>query len=61
MGKKLRGTQQMLGKRHVSYPVDLGVLQQELHDLCVAPPGCEVQRGAELAVQQVGITVTFLQ
>lgn len=47
--------------RHVSYPVDLRMLQQELHYLCVASSGCEVQRGAELAVEQVRITVTFLQ
>lgn len=45
----------------VSYPVDLGVQQQQLHDLCVASSGCKVQRGAELAVQQVWITVPFLQ
>lgn len=47
--------------KDVSYPVDLGVLQQELHYLCVASSGREVQRGAELAVEQVWITVTFLQ
>lgn len=43
------------------YPVDLRVLQQQLDDLCVASSGCKVQGGAELAVQQVGITVTLLQ
>ena len=48
-------------KREVSYPVDLGVLQQELHYLGVASSGCKVQRGAELAVEQVWITVSFLQ
>ncbi|TNN47414.1 hypothetical protein EYF80_042417 [Liparis tanakae] len=47
--------------RLVSYPVDLGVLQQELHDLGVASPGRKVQRRAQLAVQQVGITVPLLQ
>lgn len=47
-------------KDHISYPVNLRVLQQELHYLCVASSGCKVQRGAELAVQQVWITVTFL-
>lgn len=46
---------------HVSYPVNLWVLQQQLHYLCVTSSGCKVQRGAELAVQQVWITVTFLQ
>lgn len=48
-------------KGHVSYPVDLSVLQQKLHYLCVTSSGCKVQRGAELAIQQVWITVTFLQ
>lgn len=44
-----------------SYPVNLRVLQQELHYLCMASSGCKVQRGAELAVQQVWITVTFFE
>lgn len=48
-------------KHQVSYPVDLRVLQQELHDLCVASSGRKVQRRAELAVKQVRITITFLQ
>ena len=48
-------------RRHISYPIDLRVLQQELHDLRVTSSGCEVQRGAELTVQQVRITVPFLQ
>lgn len=48
-------------KHHVSYPVDLRVLQQELHYLCVASSGCKVQRGAELAIEQVRVTVSLLQ
>lgn len=46
---------------HVSYPIDLRMLQQELHYLCMASSGCEVKRGAELAIEQVWIAVTFLQ
>lgn len=44
-----------------SYPVDLRLLQQKLHDLCVASSGCKVKRGAELAVEQVWIAVALLQ
>lgn len=43
------------------YPVDLRVLQEELRNLCVASSSCKVQRGAELAIQQVWIAVTFLK
>lgn len=45
----------------MSYPVDLRVLQQELHYLRVASSGCKVQRGAELAIEQVRVTVALLQ
>lgn len=44
-----------------SYPVDLRLLQQKLHDLRVASSGCKVKRGAELAVEQVWIAVALLQ
>lgn len=60
-GKNIEEEMLRQQQRHVSYPVNLGVLQQELHDLCVASSGCKVQRGAELAIQQVWITVPFLQ
>lgn len=46
---------------HVSYPVDLWLLQQKLHYLCMASSGCKVKRGAELAVEQVWIAVALLQ
>lgn len=46
---------------HFSYPVDLRLLQQELHDFRVPSSGCKVERGAELPVEQVWIAATFLQ
>lgn len=48
-------------QRLVPNPVNLRMLQQQLHDLGVASSSREVQGGAELAVQHVWITVPLLQ